>query len=397
MEEMILFISDIKFDDSRSSLKLLRPLLKYLSGYEYIMLAPNTACSIEKNIIGFPLPFYKNKNSLLRVVSEMLLPIMAFIYFIIHSRSVFFKIDKIIAYSPSIFVVFFLIIYKAVNYSRKIKSFLILRDIFPDWSINAGLIRNGLIIKVLRKIAQLQFSYFDITGVQDQDAILYLNQNYDVKSKLVVLPNWLEDQKLIISKTDKYPWKQSFEKSEVNLIYTGNLGPAQDLKQFFIALKSVNVNILKNVCIHIFGDGIEYSALTNYQNYINISNFNIYFWGSVSEEECSAALILSSGAFFTLNRSMNVNNIPGKYMQYTQLNLPIFASVNPKNPVIDQINDTNIGLASSFDNSNDLAKGIERFIIGIREKTFSDSRKIYDIMFSFETAGANLTDWINQK
>ena len=76
--------------------------------------------------------------------------------------------DSIIWYSPTIFwspVIFFLSIIK----KTKIKKYLILRDIFPQWAVDLNLIKRFSIQNfILRIFEKMQYHVADIIGIQSK-------------------------------------------------------------------------------------------------------------------------------------------------------------------------------------------------------------------------------------
>lgn len=392
---MILFISDIKLTDSRSSTKLLRPLIEELKLHEYVLLSPNTITNHSENTFGFPVPFYKSTNYPLRLLSEVLLPLSALVCYFWFRKKYSAPVSKIVAYSPSIFNVFFVIFFRILFFRRRIEAFLILRDIFPDWAEHATVIRNKFALKLLYRIAGLQYRTFDVVGVQDSAAIKHIQANYSVKSSLVVLPNWYEKNDPEEADTSDFKWSSEFSKHEINLTYTGNVGPAQGLGPLLKLITKTNSGGLTGLAVHIFGGGQEYEILSN--EYSKKGKTGIYFWGSVPTEECNLALARSSGAVFTLNNDLTVNNIPGKYMQYTCLGLPIFASVNSGNPVIQQINATHSGVAGHYKSNAELIRHFCLFVQKVRTNEFNSSKAIYEQNFTFKSAAVELIEWLNKK
>lgn len=393
---MIVFVSDIRVDDNRSSTKLLKPFFDELINYEHVVLSPNAFRIIERpglNVISFWLPFYKNKNLLLRMVSELLLPIFSFFWLIGNKDTKIANINKIISYSPSIFNVFFIIFVNIVTVGRTVSSFLILRDIFPDWARDAGVIKSKYIFKFFKVISNLQFTIYDKVGVQDQASLSYIYNNYKVSSDIMVLPNWLEDTQDNKSVNSIFGWQSVFQEFDYNLIYTGNVGPAQDLGLLLQGFNNCDSLLSNNCAIHIFGDGLEAEIL---KSKYGKNGSNIYFWGQVSTLECEAALSCASAALFTLKNELRVNNVPGKYMQYTAFGLPLLAVVNPSNPVIQQIRNYNAGIVCSGREVADISNSCEIFLNGLQGDSFESSRQIYEDFFKFPVAAGVLVSWMKE-
>src|ERR1039458_10375777 len=71
--------------------------------------------------------------------------------------------DLIVFYSPTIFFG------DLVNRLKTIwgcPSYLILRDIFPKWAVDAGLIRKGIVYRYIKRKELVQYAAADIIGVE---------------------------------------------------------------------------------------------------------------------------------------------------------------------------------------------------------------------------------------
>lgn len=388
---MILFFSDIKYGDTRSAFKMMLPLLNVVKKKNSIILAPNSLQYVSEGIVSFTSPFYKSKLLPLRLLSEVLMPILAFLKLLSLKRKQIKKIDKIIIYSPSIFTCLLLIFIKTF-FRQKILSYLILRDIFPDWAVDAGVIKNKYLISFFRFFAQLQFTSFDYIGVEDASSLVYLKKKYKLRGKVEVLRNWVPETNYPKTRSINYSSKIKLYKNRLNVIYTGNLGPAQNSENLFKAFHFISGKLNHDLSIHIFGHGLEYQKLRKYS--IKKKFLEIIFWGSISSEECDEIIKKCDGAFFCLNSNLITNNIPGKYMNYIKFSLPVFAVVKKNNPIFNQINVNNIGVAISDTSVDDIALGFLRYIHKLLDKKFSDPRKIFNKNYSFKNAAKPILDWL---
>ena len=115
-----------------------------------------------------------------RAVNESLMP-MIMIYRYLQSSKNMQRFDGVIWYSPTIFFGLFAFFLKI---KCKCKGYLILRDIFPEWAKDLGLIKNKLIYKYFKIVANLQYWIADTIGVQAISNIVYLKNWSNKKEKL---------------------------------------------------------------------------------------------------------------------------------------------------------------------------------------------------------------------
>ena len=114
---------------------------------------------------------------------------------------------------------------------NKCKSYLILRDIFPQWAVDLGLIKSyGLPYYFFKRVERYLYSTADFIGVQTPANLKYFNGNeLNGKGHVEVLQNWLASSK---SKKCTIDVKNSSLNGRKIFVYAGTLGDAQDLSVF---------------------------------------------------------------------------------------------------------------------------------------------------------------------
>src|SRR3954453_18136715 len=99
------------------------------------------------------------------------------------------KWDLVVWYSPPIF--FGPLIWRLRRGSAA-RTYLILRDIFPEWAVDLGLVSKGPVYGVLKAIAALQYAVADVIGVQSPSNLPYLSRwARPFRRRIEVLHNWL--------------------------------------------------------------------------------------------------------------------------------------------------------------------------------------------------------------
>ena len=133
--------------------------------------------------------------------------------------------DLIVFYSPTIFFG------DLVNRLKTIwgcPSYLILRDIFPQWAVDAGLIRKGMVYRYLKRKELAQYAAADLIGVEASGNLSYFrNELAGYDYRVEVLHNWLDVRKQPAS--NSY-WRHKLGlNNKVIFFYGGNIGVVQDL------------------------------------------------------------------------------------------------------------------------------------------------------------------------
>lgn len=284
--------------------------------------------------------------------------------------------DLLIWYSPSIFLGGLVRVLK--NKSKY--SYLILRDIFPEWMLDIGLIRKGPSYFILKWFEKYQYQLADVIGVQSSGNLHYIESlNLSNLRELQVLPNWMPSANI---KNSHFAQNVS----EVNLdltilskkkvfIYAGNLGEAQgveNIAQFFLQLKNrADFGIL------IIGRGTKQNWLKNFSLDNKIQN--VLFLDEVDFQTLGLYYQQSFIGLIFLDLNHRSHNIPGKFISYLEAGLPVIALVNPGNDLIEIINKNKLGLAVW--NLNQLSDQFDCFIGSLNSDNEYQSR----VRFFYDT------------
>ncbi len=256
--------------------------------------------------------------------------------------------DAVICYSPSIFFG------SAVKWIKKtfdVKSYLILRDIFPKWVVDAGIIKKGILYKYFKWIESKLYNYSDFIGIESKSDIEYF-QTYFNDDQLEVLYNWgspIESLTRI---------ENGSRSNIINILYGGNMGDAQDL---FRLIRNIDLELLNDRAkITLVGSGNQKEMIADFIHSNLIESIEVL--KEVKREEYLKMLNEADIGLVSLNRKLKSNNFPLKLMGYLQLSKPTIASVNEGNEIIGLINDHSIGLVSIAGEKEELNRNLERLI-----------------------------------
>jgi glycosyltransferase involved in cell wall biosynthesis len=249
------------------------------------------------------------------------------------------KCDLLIWYSPTIFLGPIVNKLKRMNGSE---TYLILRDIFPQWAIDTGILKNKILIRFFKFFENYQYKQADTIGVQSKKNLDYFNNN-KIKCNLEVLYNWtfINKSKIIKKKN-----------SEVNLIYGGKIGFAQQLENFVVLAEKLVK--FENVKIILIGSGYESKNLNNMISKKKLKN--IIILDEVNPIDYEKILSKCQIGIISLNAKFKTPNIPGKLMTYGNYRLPVLASINIGNDLEDILINSNSGLVSYSGDHNELYK-----------------------------------------
>jgi len=288
------------------------------------------------NIYRFKSGTIKNTSQVKRAINETLLSYRAWK----HGKE-FFKNNKhelIIYYSPTIF--FGALVYKL----KKIwdaKSYLVLRDFFPQWTIdNKILHKNSPITYYFKFFEKLNYLSADTIGVMSEKNLEWFKEYYKTEKKIEVLYNWTDMPERKKSK-NIYRKKLALEEKIV-FFYGGNMGQAQDMLNIVRLAK----NMQNEVDAHflLVGTGDEVLLVKEAIEKQNLTNITLL--PSVNQEEFLQMLDEFDIGLFTLNQNHTTHNFPGKLLGYMSHDLAILGSVNKNNDLKNIIDEYSAGAIS---------------------------------------------------
>jgi glycosyltransferase involved in cell wall biosynthesis len=255
--------------------------------------------------------------------------------------------DGVIWYSPTIFLG---PIAKALKSRSRCPSYLIIRDIFPEWAVDMGLMGRGLPYRVFKAVANYQYSVADVIGVQTPGNLAYFQApSRGGSARLEVLHNWLADSPSIgcsvdISKTHLHGRKI--------FVYAGNMGIAQGmgiLLDFAEQLKARS-----DIGFVFVGRGTDARRLRTDAK--NRELHNVLFFDEIDPDEIPGLYAQCHVGLVALDPRHKTHNIPGKFLSYMQSSLPALASVNDGNDLVELIREKGVGAVCTDNSASTLAQ-----------------------------------------
>lgn len=265
--------------------------------------------------------------------------------------------DAVIWYSPSIFLGGLVRLLR----KRSKNSYLILRDIVPDWMVDLGLIKKGLSYFLMKWFEKNQYQLADFIGVQSPGNKRYIEKlNLPNIRTLEVLPNWMPSTSTAyrFSGTDfsHTDLQNTILARKKVLIYAGNLGEAQGVENLAQLIFNMKDKLLFGFLI--IGRGSKKEWLLNFvktqkiQNVLVLDEVDVVTL-SMYYRQCHVGLV-----FLDLNHK--THNIPGKFISYLEASLPVAACVNSNNDLIDIIKGNKLGFVA--DNLIQFSRELDNFI-----------------------------------
>ncbi len=288
--------------------------------------------------------------------------------------------DGVVWYSPSIFHG---PLVKVLKRASGCKGYLIIRDIFPEWAADMGLMGRGLPYCFFQAIARYQYSVADFIGVQSPGNLEYFSSFLarHPERRVEVLQNWL-------GKETESPCPIDITRTALAgrriFVYAGNMGVAQQMDKLLDLATAMRDH--ENIGFLFVGRGSEASRLRRRANELRL--YNTLFHDEISPDEIPALYRQCDVGLISLDSRHKTHNIPGKFLTYMQAGLPVLASVNDGNDLKALIEAKGVGRVSVEPTTRDLpelaAGMLER---EVRDETIrARCRSLSEEMFSARAA-----------
>ncbi len=289
-------------------------------------------------------PRTKDVGYVRRVIGELMMP-WAMRRNLVRSPLAEQRYDAIIWYSPTIFLG---PIVRWLKRQSGCPSYLIIRDIFPQWAADMGLISRGPIFQFLDAVARYQYRSADVIGVQTQGNLAFFDAlKHDRAIRLEVLQNWLGDAAVSgcpinISKTSLVGRKV--------LVYAGNMGVAQQMDKLLDLAEAVRDQA--EVGFLFVGRGSEAQRLRDHAAQLQLTN--VLFHDEIDPDHIPGLYRQCHVGLISLDSRHKTHNIPGKFLTYMQSGLPIVASINAGNDLDALVKQRRVGRVSVDPGGTDL-------------------------------------------
>ncbi|ELY3469133.1 glycosyltransferase family 4 protein [Cronobacter universalis] len=342
--KLALIIDDYLPNSTRVGAKMFHELAQEFlrNGHDVTVITPDTTINkalLVDNVDGvttwrFKSGALKDVNKILRAINETLLSWRA--WRSIKNRVQHETFDGIVYYSPSIF---WGGLVKKIKAHCQCPAYLILRDLFPQWVIDAGMIKNDSVIaQYFRLFEKKTYAHADRIGLMSEknlELFRNLNKGYPCE----VLRNWASLEPVTLPENYASLRQRLGLEDKVIFFYGGNIGHAQDMSNLLRLARKMSIHPQAHFLF--IGQGDEVELINNLAKKWNLNNFT--YLPSVKQDAFKFILSEMDIGLFSLSARHSAHNFPGKLLGYMVESLPILGSVNVGNDLLDIVNDNNAG------------------------------------------------------
>lgn len=221
---------------------------------------------------------------------------------------------------------------KVKNHS---KTYLLLKDIFPQNAVDLGILRKGgLLHKYFRKEEKKLYAVSDYIGCMSNANVSYLvEHNPEIPpEKAEVCPNSVRLDVMPQIKRKEICSKYHIPANKKIFLYGGNLGKPQGIDFILECLE--DIRNLEQVYFLIVGSGTEFSKMEQYLECNRCGNVRLL--SQLPKDEYDVLLSAADVGLIFLDKRFTIPNFPSRMLSYMQMEKPILA-VTDKNTDIGRV------------------------------------------------------------
>ena len=274
----------------------------------------------------------------------------------------------------------------AIEYVKRrdnAKTYLLLKDIFPQNAVDIGMMSKsgikGHLYKIFRNKEKKLYGLSDYIGCMSPANVEYVKQNNPEidNYRVEVCPNCIE----VVDKSINAEERRSIRKKyDIPLekrvfVYGGNLGKPQGI-DFLIECLHSQENSKDNYFL-IVGDGTEYGKI---EEFVKSSNQNnIRLMKRLPQEDYDTMVGACDVGMIFLDHRFTIPNFPSRVLSYMQAKIPVLACTDPNTDIGKIIEEAGFGSWCESNDVNGFVECVNKImqIQSVAEKEWNYLNKYY--------------------
>lgn len=214
------------------------------------------------------------------------------------------------------------------------KTYLLLKDIFPQNAVDLGMMSKsgvkGVLYRFFRKKEKKLYALSDHIGCMSPANVRYVTEhNQEVNpEKVEVAPNSYEIQKPVAlnnEQKNQIRQKNNLPTDLPVFIYGGNLGKPQGIP---FLLKCLNANADRDDChFVVIGNGTEYGKLATWYKERQPKSVSVF--QRLPKEDYDQLVRACDAGLIFLDYRFTIPNYPSRLLPYLMEKKPIIAATDP--------------------------------------------------------------------
>lgn len=256
-----------------------------------------------------------------------------------------------------------------VKYVKKrdgAKTYLMLKDIFPQNAVDIGMLSKsglkGIIYRYFRRKEKKLYAVSDRIGCMSPANVEYLlKHNPEIPpQKVEVCPNSIDVRDLSLTDDEKVRMRKKYGLpiDKKIFVYGGNLGKPQGVPFIIECLESQMDN--PDAYFLIVGSGTEYGKLEDFFEQSKPTNMKLM--RSIPKDDYDRMIAACDVGMIFLDHRFTIPNFPSRLLSYMQAKLPVLACTDPNTDIGKIIVDGGFGWWCESDDVQAFNEKVEKVI-----------------------------------
>ena len=229
-----------------------------------------------------------------------------------------------------------------------------IEDLFPEYAIKAGIIRNRSVIGVLEWFEKLFYRHAAHLSVISEGFRQKLIERGVQPDKISVIPVWADPSEVYPMPHDTIFRAENGWQDKFIILYTGNLGLTCALEDVLDAAEILQAH--SDIYFVIVGEGLKKSDLIATAERKKLTN--ITFLPYQPREHFPELLATADATLVTLNEDLQSTSLPSKTFNYLASGSPILTVAPLQSELSRIVSDANAGVCIPPSHPEELADAI---------------------------------------
>ena len=274
----------------------------------------------------------------------------------------------------------------AIEYVKRrdnAKTYLLLKDIFPQNAVDIGMMSKsgikGHLYKFFRNKEKKLYGLSDYIGCMSPANVEYVKQNNPEidNYRVEVCPNCIEVVDKSINEEERRSIRKKYDipLEKRVFVYGGNLGKPQGI-DFLIECLHSQENSKDNYFL-IVGDGTEYGKI---EEFVKSSNQNnIRLMKRLPQEDYDTMVGACDVGMIFLDHRFTIPNFPSRVLSYMQAKIPVLACTDSNTDIGKIIEEAGFGSWCESNDVNGFVECVNKImqIQSVSEKEWNYLNKYY--------------------
>ncbi len=248
---------------------------------------------------------------------------------------------------------------EVVMYCRKhfgLKTFLMLKDIFPQNAVDIGLFKEGSLVHCyFRAKEKMLYTISDRIGCMSEGNLEYIkaHEPWIDEARLLIFPNTIavpSDPPACLSE----PPSRDGEK-KIRFVFGGNLGKPQAIDWLIKAISDKKLLKRDDIEFHIVGQGSEKDAVIKASERLS----NLYYTEQLPPSEYEKLMEEMDVGIISLDHRFTIPNYPSRILSYMKAGKPVLACTDKVTDIRKLVEeDGRFGLWVSSDDKDGFVKAV---------------------------------------